>query len=198
MKTTLRCLATLLIFLTFFGCSQPQEEVKQPASYVNPFIGTGGHGHTFPGATVPFGMLQLSPQTRLDGWDGCSGYHATDSILYGFAHTALSGTGVSDYGDILLMPVVGKPVFDRNEYCSLFSKAEEKATAGYYSVKLQKPDVLAEMTATTRAGYHRYTFPQTDEAQIIIDLEHRDQVTDSWIEFVSDTEIRGMRRSTNW
>lgn len=187
----------LIAAFTVFGC-QPKPETGEPVSYVDPFIGTGGHGHTYPGATVPFGMVQLSPQTRLDGWDGCSGYHFTDSVMYGFAHTALNGTGVGDYGDILVMPVVGEPVFKNTEYSSPFSKASEKAEAGYYSVKLDKPGVLAELTATKRVGYHRYTFPASEASNLIIDLLHRDFVVDSWIEFVSDTEIRGMRRSSNW
>src|ERR1700741_1592120 len=99
--------------------------------YVDPFIGTGGHGHTFPGATLPFGMVQLSPDTRIDGsWDGCSGYHESDSIIYGFSHTHLSGTGCSDYGDIMLMPMMGKPSFDNNVYSSRFSHKNEKARTG--------------------------------------------------------------------
>lgn len=196
MRNITLLLALPLMF--WLASCTPKAENGEPASYVDPFIGTGGHGHTYPGATVPFGMVQLSPQTRLDGWDGCSGYHFTDSVIYGFAHTALNGTGVSDYGDILVMPVVGEPVFKNTEYSSTFSKNNEKAEAGYYSVKLDKPAVFAEMTATTRVGYHRYTFPASDAANLIIDLQHRDQVIESWIEFVSDTEIRGMRRSTNW
>lgn len=187
----------LFLLITLNSC-QINESIKHPAFWIDPFIGTDAHGHTYPGATTPFGMVQLSPQTRLDGWDGCSGYHYTDSIVYGFAHTALNGTGVSDYGDILLMPVVGKPVFNKEEYSSSFKKANEKASAGYYSVFLDKPQVLAEMTATTRTGFHSYTFPATDAANIIIDLQHRDHVTDAWIEILSDTEIRGMRRSSNW
>jgi predicted alpha-1,2-mannosidase len=187
----------LIAAIAIAGC-QPKPEAGEPVSYVDPFIGTGGHGHTYPGATVPFGMVQLSPQTRLEGWDGCSGYHFTDSIMYGFAHTALNGTGVGDYGDILVMPVVGDPVFKNTEYSSPFNKANEKAEAGYYSVKLDKPGVLAELTATKRVGYHRYTFPASEASNLIIDLLHRDFVVDSWIEFVSDTEIRGMRRSSNW
>ena len=143
-------------------------------------------------------MVQLSPQTRLDGWDGCSGYHYSDSVIYGFAHTALNGTGVSDYGDILIMPVVGPAVFLNHEYCSPFKKSEENAQAGYYSVKLEKPQVFAELTATKRVGYHRYTFPQSNQSQLIIDLQHRDKVVESSIEFVNDSTIRGMRRSTNW
>jgi len=188
-----------IFFVLFFliGCERIAE-VKEPASYIDPFIGTDGHGHTYPGATVPFGMVQLSPQTRLDGWDGCSGYHYTDSLIYGFAHTALSGTGVGDYGDILLIPYLGEPVFKNSEYRSGFRKSEESANAGYYRVKLEKPDVLVELTATTRVGYHKYTFPASEQSNIIIDLKHRDEVVDSWIEIVSETEIRGMRRSTNW
>ncbi|MBT8273932.1 MAG: glycoside hydrolase family 92 protein, partial [Bacteroidia bacterium] len=102
---------TVLFILSLFcvACSNPKDKSvakkdKPLISYVNPFIGTGGHGHTYPGATMPFGMMQLSPDTRLDGWDGCSGYHYSDNYIYGFSHTHLSGTGVSDYGDILLMP----------------------------------------------------------------------------------------------
>ena len=124
-KITFMLLAFIAIFAV--GGCQSDKETGEPVSYVDPFIGTGGHGHTYPGATVPFGMVQLTPQTRLDGWDGCSGYHFSDSIIYGFAHTALNGTGVSDYGDILVMPVVGDPVFKNTEDSSPFSKKNEKA-----------------------------------------------------------------------
>ncbi|HPE17178.1 MAG TPA: GH92 family glycosyl hydrolase [Tenuifilaceae bacterium] len=185
-------------FAIFLAGCKPNTKVENPADFVNPFIGTDGHGHTYPGASVPFGMVQLSPDTRLGGWDGASGYHYSDSVIYGFTHTALNGTGVGDYGDILIMPVVGEPTFKNTEYLSTFQKKNEKAEAGFYSVFLDKPKVLAELTATTRAGYHQYTFPETTSANFIIDLEHRDRVTDSWIEFISDTQIRGMRRSTNW
>ena len=142
----------LLIPASFIlsNCSGTHE----PASFVNPFTGTDAHGHTYPGATLPFGMVQLSPQTRLTGWDGCSGYHYTDSVIYGFAHTALNGTGVSDYGDILVMPYIGTPVFDNNQYSSAFDKRSEFAQPAYYRVKLDKPGVIAEMTATPRVGYH--------------------------------------------
>ncbi|MBK9291819.1 MAG: GH92 family glycosyl hydrolase [Bacteroidetes bacterium] len=184
----------LAFFLGLSGC----RSAKSPVDYIDPFIGTDAHGHTYPGATVPFGMVQLSPQTRLDGWDGCSGYHYTDSIVYGFSHTALSGTGVSDYGDILLMPMTGGPSWSNKEYASPFSKKNEQASAGYYAVKLDKYDILAELTATTRTGVHRYTFPAAAQAGLLLDLQHRDRVLESYIEFVSDTELRGMRRSTNW
>ena len=192
-------LLSLCCFLVLASCGgSVPEDSRDPAAYVDPFIGTDGHGHTFPGATMPHGMVQLSPDTRLGGWDGASGYHYSDSEIYGFSQTALNGTGVGDYGDILLMPVTGPPVFTGDAYKSPFRKETEHAEAGYYTVFLDKPGVLAEMTATTRVGYHRYTFPASDEAHIIIDLEHRDRVVASWIEVVSDTEIRGLRRSTNW
>ena len=162
--------------------------------YVNPFVGTGGHGHTFPGAIVPFGMVQLSPDTRLTGWDGCSGYHYSDSIVYGFSHTHLSGTGISDYGDILLMPAVGA----KKTYTSHFSHQNEKASPGFYSVRLDDDNIFVELTATARAGMHRYTFPATNEADILLDLAHRDKVIDSDLKFASPTRVVGWRRSTAW
>ena len=115
------------------------KEQKFLTAYVNPFIGTGGHGHTYPGASSPFGMVQLSPDSRLEGWDGCGGYHYLDTIIYGFSHTHLSGTGVSDYGDILLMPTTGKLLLNNGAdgnpgYCSKFSHENEQAKAGYYQV----------------------------------------------------------------
>src|SRR6185295_927865 len=150
---------------------------KDFTHWVNPFIGTGGHGHTFPGATMPFGMVQLSPDTRTDNWDGSSGYHYSDDIIYGFSHTHLSGTGIPDYCDILFMPMVGSPEFsakdgDRsaNGYASKFSHANEKAEPGYYSVKLDDDNILAEMTATKRVGFHRYTFPAHTDAHIKLSL----------------------------
>src|SRR5690606_12535064 len=119
--------------------------------HVNPMIGTGGHGHTFPGATLPFGMVQLSHDTRIDGsWDGCSGYHYSDSVIYGFSHTHLNGTGVSDFGDNMLMPTMGEPSLDNKSYNSTFSHANEKASAGFYSVKLDDDNIDVKLTASTR------------------------------------------------
>jgi predicted alpha-1,2-mannosidase len=166
--------------------------------FVDPFIGTGGHGHTFPGPVVPFGMIQPSPDTRLSGWDGCSGYHYSDNRIYGFSHTHLSGTGASDYGDVLIMPTVGKPVFNNKKYSSTFKKESEKATAGYYSVYLDKPQVRAELTATNRTGLHKYTFTNTSSANIILDLTHRDRVKQGEINIVGNDEISGVRISDNW
>jgi putative alpha-1,2-mannosidase len=174
------------------------QKKKDYTSYVDPFIGTGGHGHTYSGAVAPFGMVQLSPDTRLEGWDGCSGYHYTDSVVYGFSHTHLSGTGIADYCDILFMPTTGTPQFKNTEYSSPFKKKNEFASPGYYKIKLDKYDIDVELTATTRAGMHRYNYPSTAQANIIIDLQHRDQVLDSWIEVINDHEIRGYRESRSW
>ncbi|HPG99245.1 MAG TPA: GH92 family glycosyl hydrolase [Tenuifilaceae bacterium] len=173
-------------------------QVKDPVDYVNPFIGTDFHGHTYPGATVPFGMVQLSPDTRLTGWDGCSGYHYSDRVIYGFSHTHLSGTGASDYGDILIAPVSGKPVFENTRYSSPFKKENEMAVAGYYSVFLDKYKVQAELTATRRVGFHRYTFKNPNKAALVIDLEHRDRVIESWLKVVGKNELHGFRRSSHW
>jgi len=174
---------------------------------VDPFIGTDAHGHTFPGATTPFGMVQLSPDTGVEGWDWCSGYHASDNSIMGFSHTHLSGTGGADYGDILIMPTVGeikiKPGSKENPdegYRSRFSSDEEFAKPGYYSVILKDYDVKAELTATPRTGMHKYTFPKSDASHIIIDLKHgiSDNVRESNIKVVSDTKIEGLRRSQGW
>jgi len=165
--------------------------------YVNPFIGTGGHGHTFPGATVPFGMVQLSPDTRIDNWDGSSGYHYSDDVIYGFSHTHLSGTGIPDGCDILLMPTTEPGLSDSQMSVSKFSHANEIAEPGYYSVKLDNSGIFAELTATTRVGLHRYTFPQNGTANIILDLKWRDQVLDSDIEIVGN-RVEGFRRSRSW
>ncbi|MCX6271397.1 MAG: GH92 family glycosyl hydrolase [Bacteroidetes bacterium] len=193
------CLTFLLIISLSTSYSQIKTaEPKDPASYVNPFIGTGGHGHTYPGAQVPFGMVQLSPDTRLTGWDGCSAYHYTDSIVYGFSHTHLSGTGCSDYGDILLMPTTGKVSWINTDYSSLFYHSKETAKAGYYSTRLEKYNILAELTATKRVGFHRYTFPAGNQSNIIFDLKHRDEVLESSIQITGRDEIRGFRRSKAW
>ena len=166
--------------------------------YVNPFIGTGGHGHTYPGATVPHGMLQLSPDTRLDGWDGCGGYHYSDSFIYGFSHTHLSGTGVSDYGDILLMPMNGKPSPNNKIYGSAFSHANENASAGYYSVKLDDDNIQTEFTATERVGFHHYSFSSAQQNNIILDLKHRDEVIESYMTIEDSVTVTGLRRSKAW
>ncbi len=201
------------LLLTFqlviiWGCADHHHNNKTSGSdltqYVNPFIGTGAHGHTFPGASVPFGMVQLSPDTRLEGWAGCSGYHYSDSIVFGFSHTHLSGTGVPDYGDILIIPTVGEIKLNNGRdnpdkgYASRFSHENEYATSGFYSTFLDDYRIGVELTASKRVGFHKYIFPESNESNIVIDLNHRDKVVESEINIVSDTEIEGFRRSTAW
>jgi predicted alpha-1,2-mannosidase len=170
---------------------------------VNPFIGTGGHGHTFPGACVPNGLVQLSPDTRADGvmdWDGCGGYHYSDSVILGFSHTHLSGTGVADLCDVLLMPMTDPdlPATDPAARRSRFSHTREDAHAGYYRVHLDDPGVEAELTATARVGMHRYTFPSGRPARMVLDLRHRDALKGFSILKVDDHEVVGERRSSSW
>ncbi|RKR83165.1 putative alpha-1,2-mannosidase [Mucilaginibacter gracilis] len=187
----------LLIVLTLQATAQKKKPIDH-TMLVNPFIGTGGHGHTYPGATVPFGMVQLSPDTRLEGWDGCSGYHYSDTTVYGFSHTHLSGTGIADYCDILFMPTTGDPKLLNTQYSSGFKKKNEQASPGWYHTKLDKYNIDVELTATRRVGVHKYIYPGDKQCNIIIDLKHRDEVIDAWIEVVNDHEIRGLRRSKSW
>lgn len=197
-----RILPILLLVFLISSCNTDKDFTQ----WVDPFIGTGGHGHTYPGAQVPFGMVQLSPDTRNDeSWDGCGGYHYSDSSIIGFSHTHLSGTGVSDYGDVLLMPITGK--LDLNSgtsenpdegYRSHFSHETEMASPGYYSVFLDDYQVKAELTATERVGFHRYTFSETGDVNILLDLIHRDPVIDSEIEVTGSKSIQGKRRSKYW
>ncbi|PLW92383.1 MAG: glycosyl hydrolase family 92 [Marinilabiliales bacterium] len=191
----------LLIFSLLISVSgYSQKDFNQ---YVNPFVGTGGHGHTYPGAVYPFGMMQLSPDTRLTGWDGCSGYHYSDSVLYGFSHTHLSGTGVSDYGDLLIKPFADASL-DIDEYItdkkfsSEFSHKGEHASPGYYSVYLPNDAINVNLTTTARCGMHQYTFNPENHNKVLLDLEHRDQVIYSKLQFVNDSEIVGVRYSKAW
>lgn len=192
-------LLTFATVLLLPACEEDAHFVQHSEELVDPFIGTGGHGHTFPGATMPFGMVQLSPDTRLEGWDGCSGYHDSDSVIYGFSHTHLSGTGVSDYGDVLLMPMPQKAWDNKGAlgYPSQFEKASEKAGAGWYEVELAKGGIQVALTATERCGFHRYTFAQ-DSAFLLIDLRHRDPVLQSSLRRVGPSEVEGYRYSSAW
>gem|GEM_PF-137982 len=169
-----------------------------------PLVGTAAHGHAYPGATAPFGMVQLSPDTPLQGWDGSSGYHYSDFVIRGFSHTHLSGTGVGCLGDVLLMPSVGEVKLRAGEpgdgYCSRFSHERETATPGYYRVYLENPKVTAELTATARCGFHKYTFPASDAAHVIIDLAHGvgSQPIDTSLKFEGSDTISGYRISEGW
>ena len=204
MKSFLSVITTLLLLTACSDRPKTTPAIKDKAlvSLVNPFIGTGGHGHTFPGATMPFGMMQLSPDTRLEGWDGASGYHYSDEYIYGFTHTHLSGTGVSDYCDILLMPT-NEVVFNNGSngkkgYRSKFSHDNEKAQPGYYQVHLADTDINVELTVSKRSGIHKYQFPTAKNQIIVLDLEHRDELLASKIKQTSRTEITGYRHSKSW
>ncbi|MFT4033190.1 MAG: GH92 family glycosyl hydrolase [Siphonobacter sp.] len=193
-----------LMVLASYGVSKGQNLTQ----YVDPRIGTGFHGHVFLGANVPFGAVQLGPSELSEGWDWCSGYHVSDSLIVGFSHTHLSGTGIGDLGDVLLMPGTGairlqkaKPANWQDGYASLFSHAEEKARPGYYRVRLKRYDVDVELTASERVGFHRYTYPQSAESNVLIDLKEGigwDKATDTYLEKKNETTLVGYRYSKGW
>lgn len=197
-----------LVFSSCVGDKKIDKAQANLTQHVDPFIGTGFHGHVFLGANVPFGAVQLGPVNLSEGWDWCSGYHYSDSTIAGFAHTHLSGTGIGDLGDIVLMPAIGDvPLYKgvaRNPdsgYASLFSHAEEIARPGYYAVRLKRYNIKAELTATERVGFHQYSFPASDSAKIFIDLANGigwDLPTQCRIEVVNDTTLKGYRYSTGW
>ena len=205
----MRCKYFLLFLysMVFLSCNEKESsniviKTAPLISFVDPFIGTGGHGHTYPGATMPFGMMQLSPDTRLDGWDGCSGYHYSDDEIYGFSHTHLSGTGVSDYGDILLMPtnlaILNNGANGEKGYKSKFSHKNEVAQPGYYKVHLEDTNIDVELTVSKRSGIHKYEYPSSKDQILILDLEHRDQLNGFNISIVNDREVKGFRHSKAW
>ena len=196
----------LLPLLILSGCNLGDpgaiKSDLDPLKYVDPFVGTGGHGHTFPGATTPFGMVQLSPDTRLEGWDGCSGYHFSDNYIYGFSHTHLSGTGVSDYGDLLLMPSGAKNWHNGSKssggYRQYFSHKNEMASPGFYQVYLDSLDLVASMTASPRTGIHQYQYSLQHPQYLAIDLAHRDEVLSADLELLDAYTLRGHRHSKEW
>ncbi|MBL7765011.1 MAG: GH92 family glycosyl hydrolase [Chitinophagaceae bacterium] len=190
------------IVLSLCLCCYGLISFAQLTKYVNPFIGTGGHGHTFPGAAMPFAMVQLSPDTRIDGsWDGCSGYHQSDSVIYGFSHTHLSGTGCSDYGDIAFIPYwsARKTSFEQlpEKIALPFSHAQEQASPGYYKVALNA-GIKVELTSTTRVGLQKYTFSKKGYSWVVLDLKHRDELTEGSILPQGDLAFGGIRRSKAW
>ena len=207
MKNIFRGL-TITMVLFSLSCSGNKSVSVKLTKYVNPMIGTSGHGHTFPGVTLPFGMVQLSPDTHNEGWDWCSGYHYSDSSIMGFSHTHLSGTGRGELLDILLMPTTGKIHFEPGSrvnpdegYRSRFSHQEEMSRPGYYSVLLQDYGIKAELTATHRAGFHKYSFENPGNANLLIDLAHSfktDSILNGSIKIVNDTLIIGTHRSRGW
>ena len=195
----LRSIAVAALPVVCFACSDRNEATLQEnfTDYVDPFIGTGGHGHVFLGANVPFGMVQLGPSQAVKGWDWCSGYHYSDSILLGFSHTHLSGTGIGDLGDILFLPVTSEGTDS-----SAFSHANEVCRPGYYKVLLDDSGVTAELTATTRTGFHRYTFPENADSMLVkVNLAYGigwDRPTDMQLNVENDSTISGYRYSSGW
>ena len=194
-------LTILLLALAALGCSPRSAD---PVDYVNPFIGTGFHGHTYPGATTPFGMVQLSPDTRAGNWDACAGYHYSDTTIDGFSHTHLSGTGCADLADILFHPTTREIVIHDGE-CVLqpyfFSHDDERASCGYYAVTLPDVNIGVELTAAPRTGVHRYTFAGKGPRRVIVDLLHT--VTEEKIDLcelrrTAPYELAGMRRTQGW
>lgn len=200
-------IALVCLTVLSFGC---QTNIKEQSysDHVNVFLGTGGHGHTFPGATLPHGMVQLSPDTRLLGWDACSGYHYSDSTIIGFSHTHLSGVGIGDYGDILFMPFTGEKSLKMGSaenpdegYRSRFSHDNESGRPGYYQVLLSDDSINVELTSTLRAGFHRYTYPSSKSARLIVDMEptihgHEHPITE--ITVLNDSTIEGVKYSKGW
>lgn len=204
-------IASILLGLVLLSCKRSDSCISgvDYVSFVDPLIGTGGHGHVFVGASVPHGMIQLGPNNQTKGWDWCSGYHDSDSTIIGFAHTHLSGTGIADLGDIIFMPAVnvndssGSLPF--SSYVSTFNKDNEVVMPGYYSVYLNRSGINAELTATERGGYHKYSYPANSEAQVIIDLENgaqslmfRKGTLDSYCKVVNDSTVIGFRKSDEW
>ncbi|WP_343613792.1 GH92 family glycosyl hydrolase [Flavobacterium sp.] len=177
-------------------------------SHVDPFIGTGGHGHTYPGATVPFGMLQVSPDNGISSWDWCSGYHYSDSIVSGFSHLHLSGTGIGDLADILFMPTNKKIDLtikttsrDQLPYKSLYHHVNEKATPGSYQVFLEDPKINVELTSSQRTAYHKYTFAKNDKQSVVVDLGFAinwDKALKTGITIEDEYTISGYRYSKGW
>jgi predicted alpha-1,2-mannosidase len=201
----------LLSAVLIFSCNKQPENVKNEASainYVDPFIGTGGHGHTYPGATVPFGMLQVSPVNGISAWDWCSGYHYSDDTAIGFSHLSLSGTGIGDLTDIIFMPInkavdltISPISRDSLAYKSTYSHNNETATPGYYQVFLEDHDINVELTTSQRTAYHRYTFKDGDEQSVVIDLGFAinwDKAVATSLKVEDRYTISGYRHSTGW
>lgn len=205
---SLALLAGTAALMQGIGSDAPTRDYTR---HVNPFIGTGGHGHTFPGAIVPHGMITPSPDTRIDGWDACSGYYITDTLLNGFSHSHFSGTGCADYGDFLFMPTVGRQVLEgqtdtlqNTPWASSFSHTKETAEPGYYSVFLDRYGIQAEVTTAPRLALHRFTFPKDmkrGEAGMIVDIDYsiqRQKNLTMEVSAVSDTELRGYKLTNYW
>mgnify|MGYP000471765222 FL=1 len=202
--------AVIIGFLTLFACTNKQLPANSNETdftqFVDPFIGSDYHGHVFVGASTPFGAVQLGPNNPTQGWDWCSGYHYSDSLLMGFAHTHLSGTGIGDLGDILFMPLSGDftPEFEEKnpyDWQAKYTHDDEVAEAGYYSIDIKRYNVKAELTTTDRVGFHRYDYQSEGNSKILVDLKYGtgwDRVTDAKLEQVGPNSIAGHRFSSGW
>ena len=198
-------LALVIISVWYF--TKPITSNKGLIEYVDPFIGSGGHGHVFVGATVPFGGVQVGPTNFNKGWDWSSSYHHTDSIVKGFCHLNVSGTGMSDLGELTIMPATGELKYNAGNqdnhmsgYSSLYRKNTEINTVGYYKVDLERYDINVELTASERVGFHRYTYPNSDNSRVIIDLGEgsADRPTETYLKKIDDTTFEGYRFSSGW
>ena len=204
MKKTIIYLGIIIALLSISIHANAQKSEVTLGQYVDPMIGTSGHSHTFPGATTPFGMIQLSPTNGFKNWDWCAGYHYSDTIIKGFAHNHISGSGLTGLGDILFMPTTGIPKLSAGiesdpdaGYRSRFSHKNESARAGYYAVFLEDYNIQVELTATPRVGVHKYTCLKGDTLNVIIDPTHlmTGAIINTGLEFISDTEIIGFKHS---
>ena len=200
-KTILFLQAAVLGLLAACSQSSGEEQLRNEVQYVNPFIGTGFHGHTFPGATRPFALVQVSPDTHIMGWDASSGYHYDDSQIYAFSHTHLSGTGIGDLGDVAILPFSGG---DSIRPVATFKKETEKATPGYYAVRLDNFGINVELTSTDRVGFHKYTYDNPKARRVLLDLGHVLQpnwghklVGNEYL-FVNDSTVEGTIRTQGW
>lgn len=203
-----KILFALMAIAVLYAC-QPAENEARLTDYVDPFIGTGAHGHVFPGATTPFGMVQLSPVNGVSGWDWVSGYHTSSSELVGFAHMCLSGTGIGDLADLIILPTNQEVVSDTTasgknflqNYKASYKHEREAAQPGYYMVDLLDKGIKAELTASRRVGFHQYTFTAGDKQSIIVDLGHAinwDRPVDTYIKKETETRFVGYRKSSGW
>ncbi|MCG8581595.1 MAG: GH92 family glycosyl hydrolase [Bacteroidales bacterium] len=198
-------LLALAAFVLLSACDNGKSEataVTDKLQFVDPFIGTGFHGHTFPGAVVPHGRVQISPDTHLFGWEASSGYHYSDTTLYGFSHTHLSGTGIGDLGDVLFLPYTNS--YEGEKPVASFDHANEEASPGYYKVLVQPWNIKAELSATERTAWHKYTYPGDGDASLMIDLAHVLQsdwghhVLESHMSVVDEYTVEGYRRTKGW
>lgn len=207
-KKSLLFVPVLSLCLASCGSSQKGQEMEDLTQFVDPCIGTGGHGHVFYGANVPYGFIQLGPTSIPQSWDWVSGYHVSDSTVIGFPHTHLSGTGIGDLHDINVMPVVGEVTYSRGDASSyetgLWSysdRSKEVVTPGYYRTHLSRYNVDVELTATKRVGFHKYTFLGNESPAIVFDMVNGgcwDKTTEAVIRVVNDSTVSGYRYSKGW